>query len=113
MRQISTIDSTANQSIYFASETGRLIHFTFSFNPRQQAWFLNVESDTFSVYGLQICVHPNLLDKFHNLIDFGVYIMTEDGLDPWRVTDFESGYSSFYVLNKEEVKATTEFLDGE
>ena len=112
MRQISTIDSTANQSIYFASESGNLVHFTFSFNPRQQAWFLDVESDNFNVYGLQICAHPNLLDKFHNLIDFGVAIITEDGQDPWRLSDFEDGYSIFYVLNKDEVKEVTELLDG-
>lgn len=112
MRQITTIDSNSSQSIYFASETKNLIHFTFHFSSRQQAWFLDVETDTFNVYGIQICCLPNLLDKYRNIIDFGVSIVTEDGLDPWRVTDFEDGYCSFYVLNPEELKEVTELLDG-
>lgn len=113
MRRITTLDSSPNQSIYFVTEEGKNIHLTLSFKPRQQAWFLDLESDTFNVYGLQICCSPNILDKFHNIIEYGIQITTLDGYDPWRVDDFETGYCSFCILNKNELKQTTEFLNGE
>jgi len=112
MKQITTIDSTASQSIFFATEDKKILHFTFLFNPRQQAWFMDIESEKFNLYGIQICCHPNILDKYRNIITFGIAITTEDGYDPWRINDFESGYASFCVLNQDELKEVTGLLDG-
>ena len=113
MKQLTTISSSSKQSIYFQLEDGSIIHFTFLFEPRQQAWFMNLESEKFNVYGIQLCCHLNILDKYHNIINYGVSISTDDGFDPWRITDFEDGYAAFCVLNATELKETTEFLNGE
>ena len=113
MKQIDTISSEAYQSLYFITEDGIQLHFTLRFFPRNQQWVLDLESDDFNVYGLVVCCNGNLLDKFHNLLTYGIVISTIDGLDPWRVTDFEDGNASFYVLNKDELKSVTGFLNGE
>lgn len=112
MRQITTLDDNASQSIYFVTEDSISLHFTLVYRPRQQAWFLDLESEDFNLYGIQICVSPNILDKYKNILTYGICIETEDGLDPWRVSDFKDGYCSFSILNKNEVKEVGDFLDG-
>lgn len=111
MKQITTIDSNAYQSIYFITEDGIKLHFTLRFLSRNKTWSLNIESEKFNVNGISVLCAPNILDKFHNLLTYGIMIKTEDGLDPWRVDDFDSGYASFYVLNKEELSQVTGFLN--
>lgn len=112
MKQITTLSSDAKQSLYFVTEDGEILHLTFLFSPRQQTWFLDLESDKFSVFGIQIGCSVNLLDKYRNLLNYGILVSTEDGNDPWRVDDFESGYCSFCFLNKDEVEMTIRYLNG-
>ena len=112
MKQITTIDSNPSQSLYFITDDGIKLHFTLRFFPRLQRWSLDIESDDFNVNGVNVLTHPNILDKFNNLITYGINISTTDGLDPWRVDDFESGYASFNVLNEDEKEMVTRFLDG-
>ena len=112
MRQITILDDNPNQSFYFTTGEGENLHFVLIYKPRQQSWFLDVEGDTFKVYGIRVCCHPNLLDKYNNLINYGICIQTIDGLDPWRVTDFKDDYCSFNILSKEEKEKITAVLDG-
>ena len=112
MREITTLDSNPHQSLYFVTEDGQNLHLTFSFKPRIQAWTLDIESDNFNVYGIQLCCSKNILDKYNNILDYGINIETTDGFDPWRETDFETGYCSLSFLNKEELEQVTEYLDG-
>lgn len=113
MKKIDTISSDAFQSLYFVTEDGIQLHFTLRFLPRNQQWMMDLESDKFNVYGIPLLCCPNILDKFHNILTYGIMIDTTDGLDPWTVNDFEDGSASFYVLNKDELLKTTEFLNGE
>ena len=112
MKQISDLTEETSQWFYVVSDSGEKINIYLYFLPTQQSWFVDVSCDTFEVTGLRVCALPNILDKFHNLIDFGIYIKTEDGYDPWRVDDFSSDYAKFFLLNKEDVSKITEYLDG-
>ena len=112
MKQIETITSQARQNFYVISDSGKKIEFKLYFLPTQASWFVDITCETFSANGLRVCRLPNILDKFRNIIDFGVAVYTKDGLDPWRINDFESGYAVLLLLNEEEKKELSEELDG-
>lgn len=113
MQAISTIDSSAYQEVSFILESGIKTTLTLRFLPTQRRWLLDISDENgFKVNGLYVCCHPNLLDKWHNIIDYGINIATDDMVDPYRQEDFESGYAYLAMLNKEEKEETTRYLDG-
>lgn len=109
MKILTAIDNNPKQKISFISDTQRRIDFAIWFEPTQNMWFMNVESGDFKLYGQSISVNPNLLSKYHNIIDFGVLCNTDDGLDPFGIDDFYKGYAILAVLTDNEVKS----IEGE
>lgn len=113
MKVLSTLDSNARQSLYFITDDRKRLKFTFYFLPTQSNWYFDVESDEFNLYGQRLCAHPNLLTKYHNIIDFGLQVNTNDGLDPFQITDFVTGYCQIGVLNADEVSTIERYLNNE
>ncbi|MBQ0113348.1 MAG: hypothetical protein KBT03_09485 [Bacteroidales bacterium] len=112
MRIISSITENPFQTFYFYTEEGEEIKFSLRFLPTQKSWILNVVCDNMKVDGIKVCRSGNILDKFHNIINFGVAILTESGEDPFQITDFADGTAQFCVLNRDELKEVTGALDG-
>ena len=113
MQEVTIIDSDAYQDFSYILESGLKTTITLRFFPTQKRWVMDVSDENgFSVNGIFVCCHPNLLDKWHNLIDYGIQVNTDDGVDPYRQEDFESGYASFSFLDSAEKRAITEYLNG-
>lgn len=112
MKRLSTLNRQPQQEISYITDSSEKITFLFRFLPTQQSWVVDVTSDKFNVYGLRLCCSPNILDKWNKILDFGVSVTTDDGLDPFRIEDFETGYCYVCIINKEETKTTTDYLDG-
>jgi hypothetical protein len=53
------------------------------------------------------------MTKYHNIISWGLNIITADGFDPYQVTDFATGYCQVSVLDKDEVAEVEKYLNGE
>jgi hypothetical protein len=113
MKKLTTIDSSSKQSLYYVTDEGEQIKLNLRYMPRNEIWYLDLESETFNVNGVALLCSLNVLDKYRNLVDYGIMIGTIDGNDPWQVTDFETGYASLYMLNKQELKEISGILDGE
>ena len=113
MKKISRLDENAKQSLSFITEENKTIDFYFYFMPTQNSWFFDMTYGSFVLKGQRLCAHPNLLTKYHNIIDIGLNVETSDGFDPWRITDFKTGYCEVSVLNKTEVAEIERFLNGE
>ena len=113
MQIITTITSSPYQEVSYVLEDGKKVTFTLRFLPTQGRWLLDVsDANGFEVHGLYVCCHPNLLDKWHNILKYGVNIATDDMADPFTLEDFSSGYAVFSILNEEEKESMTEYLDG-
>lgn len=112
MRQITTITTQARQSFTVISEEGEEIKISLRFLPTQVSWFMDVVTENFSVYNLRVSISPNILDKFHNILSFGICVLAQDGVDPFQVDDFYTGRAEFYILDKEDKDLITEGLDG-
>lgn len=112
MRKISSLTSNPKQSVTIVTEKGVYYKLTLRYLPTQFYWVMDIVSDNFELYNQTVHCTVNFLDKFHNLLDFGLAIWTIDGLDPMKVDDFESGYAQIYILDSSELTTTTEYLDG-
>lgn len=113
MQRITTIDGDAFQEVSYILDSGTKAKITLRFLPTQRRWLLDVsDDDGFEVHGLYVCCSPNLLDKWHNVIKYGISVSTDDMVDPYRQEDFQSGYAYLAMLDSEEQDAITRYLDG-
>ena len=112
MRILSTLDSNPRQTIYFTTDDKQRIKLSFYFLPTQSGWFVDIDTEGFKLNGTRIFAYPNILDKYHNIIIWGINVSTLDGLDPYQVTDFSSGYCQISILDEDEVNKVKDFLDG-
>lgn len=112
MRKISSLTSNPNQSVTIVTSNGVYYKLNFRYLPTQLSWFMDVVSDNFQLYNQRVSCVTNILDKYHNTLDFGLAIWTIDGQDPMSVEDFESGYAEVYILDSDEMDKVTEYLDG-
>jgi hypothetical protein len=112
IRVLSTLNSNAYQTVTFDTNKGERVKLTFRFVPSQETWFFDVESESLTVYGLALTAFINLLDPYHNLISWGMYVWSKDGFDPWRIDDFSTGRIRVAVTEDLENAVIQEFLNG-
>ena len=112
IRVLNTLTDNAYQSVSFVTNKGEEVTLTFRYIPSQQTWVLDVVSDSLTVYGLALATFVNLLDPYHNLITWGLYVWSKDGFDPYRIDDFTSGRIRAAVIEDLENAVIEEFLNG-
>ena len=113
MQLITTLDGNAYQEVSYILDDGTKATLILRFMPTQGRWVLDISDESgFEVKGIFVCCHPNILDKWHNVIKYGINVSTTDSVDPFRQDDFETGYAYIAMLNEEETKLATEYLDG-
>ena len=103
MKQIDNISNDASQEITVILDDGTSATVVLSYLPAIERWLVDISWDTFSVKGVGLCVHPNILRTWRKLIPFGLTCQTTDGADPFSIDDFEDGRASLYVLSESEV----------
>lgn len=109
---LTTLTENAYQTLSFVTNKGEDISLTFRFFPSQETWFVDVDSDSLTVHGIALQAFMNLLDPYHNMISWGLYVWSKDGFDPWRVDDFTSGRIKVAVIEDFEYTVIEEFLNS-
>lgn len=113
MQVISTIDNNAYQKFSYILDDGSRANIVLRYLPTQNRWVMDISDENgFEVNGIFVCCCPNILDKWHNVIKYGINIATEDGIDPSLQDDFATGYAMFSMLNEKEMKEATRYLNG-
>lgn len=67
-----------------------------------QRWIYNITHPAFpngAVNGQMLCVHPNILRQFKNLLPFGLSVVSATGNDPVNIEDFANGSILLYLLD--------------
>lgn len=105
MIRVDNLSANANQVCKVSLSDGSIVALTFTYNPATQRWALDVEKDKFAVYGLGVCVNPNLLRPWRDAQKFGVACVTGDAVDPVLVDDFSSGRAVIYILENDDIIA--------
>lgn len=112
IRVLSTLNNNAYQSLSFVTKKGEKVVLTFRFIPSQETWFFDVESPSLTVYGLTLTAFENILDPYHNVISWGMYVWSKDGFDPWKIDDFTTGRIRIAITEDLENAVIEEFLNG-
>ena len=112
IRVLSTLNDNAYQTVSFDTKKGERVKLTFRFIPSQETWIFDVESSSLTVYGLALSAFVNLLDPYHNIISWGMYVWSKDGFDPWRIDDFATGRIRVAIFEDLENAVIQEFLNG-
>lgn len=106
-----TSDPLQKQTIILAD--GSPLTITVSFRPMQFGWFFEeITWGDVTIEGMRICVSPNMLRQFKNLIPFGIACFSAGNREPTQQDDFSSGAASLYVLSEADVQAYEDILSG-
>ena len=111
MLRINQITSYPNQSQNVVLPDGTFFSIQIEFVPMQLGWFItNFAYQTFTLSGLRICVLPDLLYQFKNLVPFGLACATNEKREPTQQQDFASNAFQLYVVTQQEVEQYSTFL---
>lgn len=103
MRLINKINNTASQRMILTGNPNQRIILDVRFLPSMQQWVMDVEYEDFIAKNLTIVSSPNILRSYKNIIPFGLFCETDNGLDPYRIDDFNNGESRLYLLNETDI----------
>lgn len=112
MKLINGFTSDANQKMTITMDDGSLCNLNISYWDNQKGWYYNFTHPLLVQGWRRIVCSPNLLRQFRNVINFGFYVNTTDGLEPIYQTDFTNGRAFFFVLNKNDVAAVEANIIG-
>lgn len=104
MQEITSITSYPNQRFQIVLENNETVDFKLYYSSRMRAWYYDFVYKNIECKGNKVCLTPNTLRQFHKIIPFGIAFVGEGNIEPFRLDDFESGRTKFYVLNKDEVR---------
>lgn len=105
MTRIDNLGIEANQITKVILPDGSIVVINLIYFPAIQRWIMNVARDTFSVNGINICLNPNIMRQWKNVIPFGIFCDSVDGVDPIYIDDFFNGRVQLYMLNASDVVA--------
>lgn len=115
MQKFDNLSDEAMQSAKLVMADGSVVTLTLRFNPALERWVFDISRNEFSLNGLNICVHPNLLRPWRNIIPFGLACTSTDGVDPTLISDFlptDTGdaHVVLYLLDSTEVEQVEETI---
>lgn len=99
MIPLSNLTSDAHQQTTVLLEDKTSVVVSLDFLPATQRWSLSVTSGGFTVKNVGVSIHPNLLRTYRRTQPFGLACVALDGVDPFDITDFETGRVQLFVLD--------------
>lgn len=113
MRQLIELTNEPNQKYTLVTDDGDEVTLTLRFSDTQIGWFISVLAGDLIINGLRLCVAPNLLRNYKNLINFGIGCTSTDGAEPYFLKDFSEDRIKVFLLNEEDVQEVEEeFFNG-
>ena len=92
-------------------EDGSIVSIELYYRDLQQGWFINeLTWNSFTLRGMRICNHPNLLHQYKNQIPFGLACYSTANREPSLIKDFSSQASKLYILSSAECEEFLEYL---
>lgn len=108
MQQLTNLTSEADQLMTVGLPDGSDLQLEFTYRPAIQRWSLNLTHALLVLKGYNLCLGPNILRQWRNIISFGIALTAVDNLDPVDPADFANGRVAIYVLTAAEVQQVEE-----
>jgi hypothetical protein len=115
LNQITILSNNADQQVFIPLTDGSLLQLEFIYRPRIQRWEITVTHPDLPggvASGMILCVSPNIMRPWKNLLSFGIAVLSTDGYDPVDINDFSNNRISVYVLTEDEVQMVENQIIG-
>ena len=113
MKSVNNLTSAGNQTSVFILADGTAITLTLQFRFATQRWSMDLAYGAFSVKGLILSTHLNLLRTWRRVLPFGLQVRSTDGADPFLVDDFTSGRITLVVLDNTSGNTDVDTVEAE
>jgi hypothetical protein len=113
MQTLDTITNDAFQRHSIIIDNGQnrqQVQLDLRYNPTQAGWYADITTTGFSLTGVRLCTHINLLRQFKRVIAFGLQISCDNNYEPFDINDFLTGRATLSFLNAAEVAEIEELL---
>lgn len=113
MIPLSNLTSDAHQQTTVLLEDKTAVVVTLDFLPAVQRWTVSITSGVFSVKNIEVSIHPNLLRTYRGTQVFGLACVALDDVDPFDVSDFETGRVQLLVLDNTDGLTDVQTVEDE
>ena len=112
MIRITELDSSSKQRLELQTDDGSIAVINLEFRQNQNKWYISISHPNLSINNLGLSASPNILRSYRNIINFGISVSSNDGLDPYFIQDFSSDRIRMYLLDQSDVNLVErEFYD--
>ena len=102
MYSLTGLTNGYNQNIVVSNTGYGDITFTFHYSDTQLSWWYGVAWSGWGFQNHRLLLSPNLLDRFRNVIPFGLSCVSLDGGEPLFQSDFIYPRIQLNILTTEE-----------
>lgn len=104
MEQITSLTGANTQSMIITTAAVSGLEITLQFYATQKSWMYSLKYGEFGIENQRLHLSRNILDKYKNLLPFGLYVKSLDGGEPLFQDDFVYPRIQLFILNAEEVE---------
>lgn len=105
MQIIENITTAVKQKMTLVLDNNEKADFWLHFNARMEAWFFSFTYKDITIKDLKVCLHPNILRQFRNIIPFGITFISKNLVEPFQQSSFAKGTCEMWLLSQEDVQA--------
>lgn len=103
MKEITEFTTSTYQTCKLPLETRENVDFSLRFAPSQNSWYFDFSYNDIISNGNKLCLGFNILRTFKDRIPFGLMVLADHDIEPYKIDDFAEGRVKIYVLNQDEV----------
>ena len=109
MEQLLNLTSEQRQNKTYDFE-GKKITIILYYSEVNLGWFITIKEGDFMLQNARLTCNYNYLDKWRRKLNWGLQVLSDDGIDPFDPDDLSSGRVKLYFLNSDEVYYVTNFI---
>lgn len=98
------LSGAARQSIELNNDVGDPVNMEFYYLPTQSSWYVDLHYKNKSVVGRRLTVLTNNWHQWKNVLNFGLMVYSETGIDPMLQSDFEDGRCEVFFLDRSDLR---------
>lgn len=112
MNRVDNLSDNASQITRLILDDGSVVVLSLQYSAASERWTYSVSYGDFTFNGGNLCLNPNFMRQWRQVLPFGLACASTDGVDPFDVEDFASGRVSLYKLNAQDVQTVEQVAFG-
>ena len=105
MYKFTSLSADPKQQVTMVLDDQTRVTFNFEYKSNQLGWFFGITCGDINYQNIRLTTAYNCLRAYKSYLPFGLRCDTVDNEEPTDITDFISGYTTLYLLLKEDVEA--------